>query len=73
MIDCGLVQKREFQARNWEPCPVPAESFKSLLVTHAHIDHLGLIPMFVKDGFDGRIYATRKTSAPKFHSRDTTF
>lgn len=63
MIDCGLVQEREFQARNWEPCPVPAESFKSLLVTHAHIDHLGLIPKFVKDGFAGRIHATRPTVA----------
>lgn len=63
MIDCGLTQEREFQERNWEVCPVPAETFKSLLVTHAHIDHLGLIPRFVRDGFGGRIYATRPTVA----------
>lgn len=63
MIDCGLVQEREFQERNWDPCPIPEESFKSLLVTHAHIDHIGLIPKFVRDGFDGRIYATRPTVA----------
>lgn len=63
MIDCGLVQEREFLDRNWAPCPIPAQSFKALLVTHAHIDHIGLIPKFVKDGFKGPIYATRPTAA----------
>lgn len=61
MVDCGLVQEREFLNRNWEKCPVDPSSFQSLLVTHAHIDHLGLIPKFVKDGFGGRIYATKPT------------
>lgn len=61
LIDCGLTQEREFLDRNWDTCPIASESFKSLLITHAHIDHLGLVPKFVKDGFGGRIYATRPT------------
>ena len=63
MIDCGLTHERELQERNWEPCPIPAESFVSLLVTHAHIDHIGLVPKFVAEGFDGPIHATRPTVA----------
>ena len=63
MIDCGLVQEREFLSRNWEPCPIPAETFDALVLTHAHIDHIGLIPKLVADGFSGPIYATRPTVA----------
>jgi len=59
MIDCGLFQEREFAARNWQPCPVPAETVDALLLTHAHIDHCGLLPKLVKDGFSGPVYATR--------------
>jgi metallo-beta-lactamase family protein len=61
MIDCGLDQEREFLERNWEACPVPAETFGSLLLTHAHLDHVGLIPRLVAEGFNGPIYATRAT------------
>ena len=63
MIDCGLVQERDYLARNWETCPVAGDAVKALLVTHAHIDHIGLIPKFVGDGFQGRILATRPTVA----------
>ena len=63
MIDCGLVQERDYLSRNWEICPIPAASIDALVVTHAHIDHIGLIPKFVADGFRGRIYATRPTVA----------
>lgn len=63
MIDCGLVQERKFQDRNWERCAIDPESFDAMLVTHAHIDHIGLIPKFVKDGFDAPIYATHPTVA----------
>lgn len=61
MIDCGLFQEREFAHRNWEPCSIPADSVQALLLTHAHIDHSGLIPKYVKDGFSHRIYATHPT------------
>jgi metallo-beta-lactamase family protein len=63
MIDCGLVQEREHLSRNWKACPIAASGIDSLVVTHAHIDHIGLIPKFIADGFCGRIYATRPTVA----------
>ncbi len=63
MIDCGMVQEREFLSRNWQSCPLPADNIDALVLTHAHIDHIGLIPKFVADGFRGRIYATKPTVA----------
>ncbi len=63
MIDCGLVQERAFLSRNWTPCPIAADEVTALLLTHAHIDHIGLIPKFVADGFRGPIYATHPTVA----------
>ena len=61
MIDCGLFQEREFTNRNWERCPIGPGEFDAMLLTHAHIDHSGLIPRFVAEGFDQPIYATRPT------------
>jgi metallo-beta-lactamase family protein len=61
MVDCGMVQEREFLSRNWDVSPIPAGKVDSLLLTHAHIDHIGLIPKFVKEGFRGPIYATKPT------------
>lgn len=58
LVDCGLVQERAYLGRNWEPCPVPAREVCALLLTHVHIDHCGLIPKFVREGFHGPIYAT---------------
>lgn len=63
MIDCGLVQEREHLSRNWEKCPTPASDIDALVVTHAHIDHIGLIPKLVADGFRGQIFATKPTAA----------
>ncbi|PAY21281.1 TIGR00730 family Rossman fold protein [Rhodopirellula sp. SM50] len=63
MIDCGMVQERDYASRNWEPCPVDVTSIDALVVTHAHLDHIGLIPKLVADGFQGKIYATRPTVA----------
>jgi metallo-beta-lactamase family protein len=59
MIDCGMFQEREFLARNWESCPVSAQDFDALLLTHVHVDHSGLLPKLVRDGFVGPIYTTR--------------
>jgi metallo-beta-lactamase family protein len=61
MIDCGMFQEREFAARNWEPFPMPPDSIDKMLLTHVHIDHSGLIPKFVHDGFEATILATRPT------------
>lgn len=62
MIDCGLFQgPREVRERNYGSFFVPPGNVDYLLLTHAHIDHSGLIPKFIKYGYKGRIYATIPT------------
>lgn len=58
LIDCGMFQEREFLARNWAPSPVPPGSIDFLLLTHAHLDHTGLIPKLVAEGFNRTILTT---------------
>lgn len=58
LVDCGLFQERDFQARNWEPFPFPPQKINYILLTHAHLDHCGLIPKVVREGFRGRILCT---------------
>ncbi len=59
LVDCGMEQGRDvFQ--NIE-IPVPAADIEAVFVTHAHIDHSGMLPKLFKDGFDGTIYATDVT------------
>jgi metallo-beta-lactamase family protein len=62
LVDCGLYQERQFQERNWEPFTCPPESLDAVFLTHAHLDHCGLLPKLVKDGFKGRIYCTDATA-----------
>lgn len=62
LVDCGLYQERKFKKRNWEPFPFSPSSIDALLLTHAHLDHCGLIPKLVKDGFAGKIYCTDATA-----------
>jgi len=62
LVDCGLYQERQFMARNWEPFDVPPTSIKAVLLTHAHLDHCGLLPKLVKEGFRGRVYCTAATA-----------
>ncbi len=59
LIDCGMFQERPFQDRNWEPSPVPPGDIDAMLLTHVHIDHSGLIPRLVGQGFNGPIHCTR--------------
>ncbi|CAE7672290.1 unnamed protein product [Symbiodinium necroappetens] len=61
MIDCGMFQEREHLSRNWDPSPVPPGEVDALLLTHAHLDHCGLIPRFVAEGYSGPILATPAT------------
>jgi metallo-beta-lactamase family protein len=62
LVDCGLYQEREFRGRNWEDFPVQPDTIDAVLLTHAHIDHCGLLPKLVRDGFKGRIYCTEATA-----------
>jgi len=61
LIDCGLYQEREFRYRNFNPFPVDPESIDAVLLTHAHLDHCGLLPKLVKEGFTGKIICTPAT------------
>jgi len=61
LIDCGFVQERKFQDRNWEPFPVDPSSLDAVLLTHAHLDHCGLLPRLVAQGFKGAILGTEAT------------
>jgi metallo-beta-lactamase family protein len=62
LIDCGMLQGTEdafeFNSRAF---PYDVKSLDALIVTHAHIDHIGLIPKLVKDGFTGKIISTHLT------------
>ncbi len=63
LVDCGLFQGgKELRARNWLPFPVDPHEIEAMVVTHAHLDHIGYIPRLVRDGFHGPIYCTRATS-----------
>jgi len=62
LVDCGLYQERELTERNWAPFPFPPESIDCVLLTHAHLDHCGLLPKLVREGFRGPIYGTAATN-----------
>jgi metallo-beta-lactamase family protein len=62
LVDCGLYQERKFQQRNWEPFRCKPKKLEAVFLTHAHLDHSGLLPKLVKDGFQGRVYCTPATA-----------
>jgi len=62
LVDCGLHQERELRGRNWAPFPISPGTLDGVLLTHAHLDHCGLLPKLVREGFRGRIYCTSATS-----------
>ncbi len=62
LIDCGLFQGlKELRLRNWDPFPVQADEIETVILTHAHIDHIGYLPRLVKEGFKGPVYCTQPT------------
>ncbi len=63
LIDCGLFQgPKTLKALNYQPFPFEPASLDCVLLTHAHIDHAGLIPKLFKAGFDHDVYATPDTA-----------
>ncbi|HHF7365552.1 TPA: MBL fold metallo-hydrolase RNA specificity domain-containing protein [Legionella bozemanae] len=62
LVDCGLFQGyKELRLRNWSSLPVKPQNINYVLLTHAHIDHSGYIPLLVKNGFRGKIICTEAT------------
>ena len=62
LVDCGLFQGlKELRERNWEEFAVPPPSIHSVVLTHAHLDHVGYLPRLVARGFNGRVFCTSGT------------
>ena len=59
LVDCGMEQGEDIFQN--VPLPVPANAIEAVFLTHAHIDHSGMLPKLCKDGFRGQIYATEAT------------
>ena len=64
LIDAGLFQGlKELRLRNWDRFGVPPESIDAVVITHAHIDHIGYFPVLARDGFRGLAHTTSGTRA----------
>lgn len=62
LVDCGLFQGLyDLRRRNWNPLPIHPRNIDAVILTHAHLDHSGYLPLLVKDGFKGKIYCTDAT------------
>lgn len=63
LLDCGMIQgRRKAEARNADPFPFDAREIDAVVLSHAHIDHSGRLPLLVKRGFKGPIYAQNATA-----------
>lgn len=60
LVDCGIFQGKS-ERENESPFPFNPQDVKAVILTHAHLDHSGRIPKLVKEGFNGKIYATYPT------------
>jgi metallo-beta-lactamase family protein len=62
LVDCGLFQGyKQLRLRNWNPMPIEAADVDAVLLTHAHLDHSGYLPLLHRQGFRGRVHATPAT------------
>jgi metallo-beta-lactamase family protein len=62
LVDCGLFQGyKQLRLRNRDPLPVLPSHIGAVLLTHAHLDHSGYLPLLAKEGFHGKVWATPAT------------
>jgi metallo-beta-lactamase family protein len=63
LVDCGLFQgTKALRQRNWAPFPIDARRIEAVVLTHAHLDHSGYLPLLVKQGFDRQVLCTGPTA-----------
>ncbi|MGZ5847170.1 MAG: MBL fold metallo-hydrolase RNA specificity domain-containing protein [Ramlibacter sp.] len=63
LVDCGLFQGwKQLRLRNWAPPPLQPAALDAVILTHAHIDHSGYLPLLVKNGFRGPIHCSAATA-----------
>ncbi len=63
LVDCGLLQgPKALRLRNWAPLGVDPQALDGVVLTHAHLDHTGYLPVLVREGFRGPIYCTPPTA-----------
>lgn len=62
LIDCGLFQGNHFiEQKNYQPFPFNPAEVEAVIITHAHLDHVGRLPKLLRQGFKGKIYANLAT------------
>lgn len=62
MVDCGLFQGyKQLRLRNWNPLPVAPDQIDGIVLTHAHLDHSGYLPLLIKEGYSQRVFASPAT------------
>jgi len=62
LIDCGLFQGyKQLRLHNWDPFQLPVGDLGAIVLTHAHVDHSGYLPVLVRSGYRGPVYATPAT------------
>ncbi|HNM41388.1 MAG TPA: MBL fold metallo-hydrolase, partial [Giesbergeria sp.] len=62
LLDCGLFQGYKLlRLRNWQPLPVTPHQIDSVVLTHAHLDHSGYLPLLARDGYTKDVHCTPGT------------
>lgn len=62
LVDCGLFQGlKRLRERNWQPLPFDPVSLDAVVLTHAHLDHTGYLPLLARTGYRGPVYCTAAT------------